>query len=271
MKKTLVIATLLLTTTAQAQMPRQPQDIKEWNDIMNKWGDMISACADVPGANIAAQGLPNRYNGGGPRLDVLRQVLPRIEERLEFCRKRRREIAEQKREIAQQEARKEAGRKREIAEGTAKKEGETKKSLAELLQKRDSSDMVAQILNYAFTGNEHGLEGDDGNFGGTYYYPQWVFFIKESNCVYRRIVFTKRDELVRREDVTIDLGKYDPRLFDFKERQDTDDNGNRVTKYEVLYDGKTWNSTVRQLSIERLRHAWPVIYSKYCTGSQAPF
>jgi hypothetical protein len=178
-KKTLVIATLFLTTTTQAQMPRQPQDIKEWNDIMNKWGDMINACANVPGANIAAQGLPNRYNGGGPRLEVLRQVLPRIEERLEFCRKRKREIAEQQREIAQQEAKKQAERKREIAEGQATKEAEIKKSLTELLQKRDPSDMVAQILDYAFTGNEHGLEGDDGNFGGIYHYPQWVFFINQ--------------------------------------------------------------------------------------------
>jgi hypothetical protein len=159
----------------------------------------------------------------------------------------------------------------QIAGGKAKKEAETKKSLAELLQKRDPSDMVAQILNYAFTGKEHGLEGDDGNFGGSYYYPQWVFFIKESKCVYRRIVFTQHDELVRRQDVIIDLGKYDPRLFTFKERQDRDDDGNWVTKYELLYDGKAWNSTVRPLSIERLRRGWPLIYSKYCTGSQAPF
>src|SRR5262249_21316727 len=85
-EKTLVIASLLLTTAAQGQVPQQPQDIKEWNYIMDKWGGMINACANVPEANIAAQGLPNRYNGGGPRLEVLRQVLPRIEERLEFCR-----------------------------------------------------------------------------------------------------------------------------------------------------------------------------------------
>jgi hypothetical protein len=383
MKKTLAIATLLLTTAAQAQVPRQPQDAKEWNDISAKRAEMFHACANVPDANLAAQSLPPLM----ARLEELRQALPRIEERLEFCQKRRREIAEQqaekakyikewndmlitcekiprkdlaaigipetdfnpyrdsqrtvevwrqlrphileglefcqkrKRENAEQQAEMERykkewddmvrtcesipgkdraalglstppdnlegwrqlrprvlegpelcrKRKLEIAEGKTKKESETKKSLDELLQKRDPSDMVAQILNYAFTGSEHGLEGDDGNFGGSYYYPQWVFFIKESRCVYRRIAFTKIDELVRREDTVLDLSKYDPRLFDFKEKQDADDNGNQVTKYELLYDGKTWNSTVRPLSIERLRRGWPLIYSKYCTGSQLPF
>jgi hypothetical protein len=272
MKKMLVIATFLLATAAQAQVPRQPQDFKEWNDIMNKWNDMINACATVPNANTAALGLPNKYNGGGPRLDVLRQVLPRIEGQLEFCLKRKREIAEQKRENAEQGAKREADRQRGIAEAKANKEAETKKSLDELLQKRDPSDMVEQILNYTFTGKEQGLEGEDGHFGGSYYYPQWKFFIKEKNCFYRYIVFMRVDGELRKIDAGfIDVNKYDPHLFDFKERQERNDDGNLVTKYETLYDGKALASTLWPLSLERARRGWSLVYSKYCTGSQAPF
>jgi hypothetical protein len=272
MKNTLAIATLLLTTAAQAQAPRQPQDYKEWSSIMNKWNSMINACANVPNANTAALGLPKAYNGGGPRLEVLRQVLPRIEGQLEFCLKRKREIAEQKRDFVGQRAQNESERRRKIAGGKADKEAETKKSLDELLQKRDPSDMVAQILNYVFAGNEHGLEGEDGNFGGSYYYQSWRFVLKESDCVYRNIIFINNDGTLQKSgDIIIDLNKYDPHLFDFKQTQERNDDGNLVTKYQVLYDGKVWSSSLRAFSFERARRGWALIYSKYCTGSKASF
>jgi hypothetical protein len=234
MKKTLVGITLLLTTTAQAQIARTPKD------PYDEWVDAVRTCSGIPGANLEAHGIPDDYRNlplDGGRF--LRGILPRIEERLEFCRKQHREIA-----------------------------ATNMNSLAELLQKRDPSDVVEQILNYAFTGNEHGVENEDGHFGGRYYYPHWVFFTRESKCVYKRIYFEKVDKIKRTDDLIIDLGKYDPKLFDFREKQYRDE---KVTKYEILYDGKVLSATPFPLSIERARRGWSLIYSKYCTGSQAPF
>src|SRR5262249_14743426 len=117
-----------------------------------------------------------------------------------------------------------------------------------------------------------GLEGEDGDAGGNYVYPKWIFFLKESNCVYKRILFIKGDStLIKRQEATLDLTKRDPRLFEFKKVQDTNNNGDPFTAYEVLYDGKVLFETERPLSIERVRRGWSLIYSKYCTGSQAPF
>ena len=176
-------------------------------------------------------------------------------ERTEFCNRRKDEI-----KAKQTEA------KAKQAEASA----DAQAVLSGYKQRRDPSDVVEQVLNYALTGNESGADGEDAG-GRTY--PHWSFFIKESKCVYKEIDYVKRDggPLQKRNDFTLDLSKYDSRLFDFKAIRGENDNGDWITTYTVLYDGKEFVSTIEGVNLERLRHGWTLIYSKYCTGTAKAF
>jgi len=153
---------------------------------------------------------------------------------------------------------------------SAAAEAEAQAALDEYKKKRDPSDVVEQVLNYSATGRENGTDGDNG--GGAYY-PHWTFFIKESTCVYKIIDYVKRgdDPLEKRSENTVDLTKYDFRLFDFKANREQDDDGDWITNYSVLYDGKRLLPSRQDVSLERLRRGWNLIYTQYCTGIKKAF
>jgi hypothetical protein len=191
----------------------------------------------------------------------------RILERLEFCRRQKSETALRKRELASEAVTKAAEEKRKAADEKAA----VKNSLDEYLQKRDPSDMVERILNYAWRGNEQGIENAPPSVrpSGYQWVPEWAFFIKDSECLYRGIRFDREGgTIIRRKDTVLDLKKYDPRLFDFKEEKNKDLD---VKEYDVIYDGKVLLKSYDPFNIERVRRGFSLIYSQYCTGSKASF
>jgi hypothetical protein len=340
MKETLVIVALLLPATVQAQIARQQLAVV---DAKRDSVVMRSACDDVPDANLAAYGLQNPPS---PRDNpaALAQMQLRIAERLEFCRKRRAEIAQRKREAesAVVEAQREWGRMKGVCDGVPDanlaahgveiQNAPSRRILRQLwprsgsasrsgwtsarngaLKLHSGSVRLHQQRQRKPRNSSANLQTNrkrvrqkrknlSMNTLKNVIRPTWwnrfsTMPIQETNAVWKarmailaelmyrhrgnsssrkaivsiEVYFYEVDgKLIERPFVTVDLTKYDSRLFDFKERQDTNVNGDPFTAV-VLYDGKDFLANGFPLSIERVRRGWSLVYGKYCTGSQAPF
>jgi hypothetical protein len=249
------VAALLVTGLAAAQGARE---VAQRANLIGAWTHMNYTCKGVPDANLKEYGVDD-----GDYVQTHPETLSRVHERTEFCQQRRPAI---------DAANKAAAEKQQAQAGS-----ETEALLAQYKQRRDPSDVVEQILNYGATGNENGL--DHGSSGS--WWPHWTFLVKERKCVYKFVNFYKEADLGSKDEAShpleeadegiVDLNKYDSRLFDFKAVRQYDTGFGWVTHYRVLNDGKLVSDTINGVSLDRLRHGWAMIYSKYCTGLSKAF
>jgi hypothetical protein len=152
--------------------------------------------------------------------------------------------------------------KNKIAE-LAQKIGEPAPKIAEPAQKipepaqfnpdtkRDSNDVVAQVLNYSDFGNDAGY--DVG--GQTLYWYQ----DKSDKCRYK--LYAKNP--INDPRMTIDLNALDPRNITFQQ--------NYTGRVIIRHDTDDLFQSLGQLNLERLQRGWSLIYSKYCKGKEKAF
>jgi hypothetical protein len=131
--------------------------------------------------------------------------------------------------------------------------------------KRDPNDVVAQVLNYSTYGNDEGTDR--------------AFWFKQDSgkCVYSlysptvaEILSGNKPEVVR----TIDLDQFDPRNITFKHERVRSDTwlGRNPHVFTITAHINQVIARARgKLNLERLRHGWTLIYSKYCTGKRKEF
>jgi TPR repeat protein len=124
--------------------------------------------------------------------------------------------------------------------------------------KLDSTDIVAQVLNYSSSG--HDGEWEDAGQTAAFWYRD-----PSNKCLYHKIRRAKDSQLSVVK--SIDLNEYDPRGVKFGHKFAS--YGNVTT--EVTYDRDVLFLSPGGLDLDRMQRGWTLIYTNFCTGKLRPF
>lgn len=126
-------------------------------------------------------------------------------------------------------------------------------------KQRDSSDVVAQVLNYTSTGFDEGLDNE--------------FWVRESECVYRQFSHGSMSGKLNLNELNPEVIKIEQRFL-----------GNGTTYHIVTHEGNPIiNLNLMEAFVsdlagkrsirdpQRLSRGWALIYSKHCKGKKTAF
>jgi hypothetical protein len=116
---------------------------------------------------------------------------------------------------------------------------------------RDPNDVVAQVLNYSYL-------GDDNGRGNIFWYQD-----KSDKCKYKLSMHIDLDE--------IDLNAIDPRTITFEHVYRELPHNTIMDTVITRADNNVLFRGPGELNIERLQRGWDLIYSKFCRGNRKAF